>query len=178
MMRPHPTFERLHEVFVYEAETGLLLWRIRASQSILPGMPAGTIDRKGYRVTCLDRMFLKNHRIIWAMYHGEWPEDGMVVNHKDHNPSNNRIENLELTTAAQNNCHRSGPTSLSTSGVRGVSKVKQTGKWRAAITANKKSIYLGVFKTIEEAIAAREAAGPKYHGQHQGRLFKEATTNG
>lgn len=39
----------------------------------------------------------------------------------------------------------------STSGVRGVSFHKKTGKWEAAIRINFKDYYLGLFTTIEEA---------------------------
>ena len=35
------------------------------------------------------------HQYIWKKYHGEIPE-GSVIHHKDNNPANNKIENLEL----------------------------------------------------------------------------------
>jgi ribonucleotide reductase alpha subunit len=38
------------------------------------------------------------HRMVWEFYNGEIPE-GHIVHHKDKNPSNNSIENLELLSA-------------------------------------------------------------------------------
>ena len=38
------------------------------------------------------------HRYVWEFYNGEIPA-GYEIHHKDHNPANNDIENLELMTA-------------------------------------------------------------------------------
>lgn len=51
-----------------------------------------------------------------------------------------------------------------TSGTVGVSKRKDTGKYQAYITKNGKTIKLGSYKTIEEAIQARKEAEIKYYG--------------
>jgi hypothetical protein len=48
------------------------------------------------------------------------------------------------------------------SGVTGVSKCSTTGKWRATITVDRKSISLGRFDILDDAIAARKAAEKKY----------------
>lgn len=45
--------------------------------------------------------------------------------------------------------------SQNTSGVKGVSWYKKTGKWRAFIKIEKKYKHLGLFETIEEAAEAR-----------------------
>lgn len=50
----------------------------------------------------------------------------------------------------------------------GVYKFKKkgvwTGKWKAVIRINKKTIYLGTFNTEDDAIVAREEAELKYYG--------------
>ncbi|HXJ73987.1 MAG TPA: AP2 domain-containing protein [Candidatus Dormibacteraeota bacterium] len=51
------------------------------------------------------------------------------------------------------------------SGVKGVSWSKKAGRWLAHVTVNKKALHLGLFETIEEAKAAREAAADKLHGK-------------
>ncbi|MCL2530723.1 MAG: AP2 domain-containing protein [Oscillospiraceae bacterium] len=48
-----------------------------------------------------------------------------------------------------------------TSGVRGVHQ-HESGKWMARIGFQNKRIYLGIFKTFEEAVAARREAEEKY----------------
>ena len=57
--------------------------------------------------------------------------------------------------------------SNNTSGVTGVSKHKQTNKWRAYIEYNQKYIHLGLFNTKEEAIKARKEAELKYFGEYR-----------
>jgi len=45
------------------------------------------------------------HRLVWQHHHGDIPS-GLVVNHKDGDPSNNRVGNLELVTQGENQRHR------------------------------------------------------------------------
>lgn len=49
------------------------------------------------------------------------------------------------------------------SGFGGVSYHRQTGKWRAEITINKKVIYLGLRPTLQEAIDIRLQAEKEYN---------------
>lgn len=44
------------------------------------------------------------HRIVYALVHGECPSDKQV-NHIDGNKQNNKVDNLELVTASENNLH-------------------------------------------------------------------------
>lgn len=44
------------------------------------------------------------HRLVASAFIGGMPE-GMEVNHIDFNPSNNRLENLEICTEAENKLH-------------------------------------------------------------------------
>ena len=44
------------------------------------------------------------HRLVWEAHNGPIPP-GMTVNHKDLNKSNNRLDNLELMTQADNLAH-------------------------------------------------------------------------
>lgn len=56
--------------------------------------------------------YFMEHRVVWAWYNGAI-HDGLVINHKDYNKSNNRIENLEAITQKQNveysKCHQRPP---------------------------------------------------------------------
>lgn len=44
------------------------------------------------------------HRLVWQLHHGNIPE-GRVINHKDGDPTNNRIENLEVVSQSENIQH-------------------------------------------------------------------------
>lgn len=73
-------------------------------------------------------------------------------------------ENIEDKQVEGTNlfCLTSKPTKRSTTGVRGVYYNKKAGTYRATINFQKKYIYLGTFKTLDEARKAREAAEEKY----------------
>lgn len=58
-----------------------------------------------------------------------------------------------------------------TSGAKGVSWYRQTSKWKAEITVNKKKKHLGYFKNKEDAVAARKTAELRYHSP----LLKKAS---
>jgi hypothetical protein len=73
---------------------------------------------------------------------------GLVVNHKDHNRANNNLSNLELITQRENANLKHIPSS---SKYTGVSFNKKNKSWIAEIIFNKKSIYLGSFKSEIEA---------------------------
>ena len=93
----------------------------------------------------------------------------MVVDHINHNKSDNRKNNLRLATRSQNIQNR-GIIPNNTSGVTGVHWHNHTKKWKAEIEVNKRKIYIGVFKEKEDAIKARKEAEVKYFGEY---AFKE-----
>ncbi len=45
------------------------------------------------------------HRLVAEHFIGPCPEDGMVVNHKDGDPFNNHVSNLEWATVSENSEH-------------------------------------------------------------------------
>lgn len=85
------------------------------------------------------------------------PSSAFSVDHKNGNPFDNRRCNLRLSTPAQQNCNL--PTRKDNKAGRlGIHKRSDCNRWAAFIQKNKKHIYLGLFKTKEEAIQAREKA--------------------
>lgn len=50
------------------------------------------------------RVIIRTHRLIWWYYFGEIPEN-LQINHLDGDKTNNKIENLELTTPKGNIQH-------------------------------------------------------------------------
>lgn len=89
---------------------------------------------------------------------------GMVVDHINHNVLDNREENLRVCTQTQNS-YNTKMKSNNTSGYIGVTWNEKLNKWQSAITVNRKSIYLGVFKDINDAVTIRRKAEIKYFGE-------------
>ena len=110
----------------------------------------GSIDRGGYGIfTALDSD-KRAHRYAWERANGPIPE-GMVIDHMCHNRACVNIEHLRLATTKQN-AENLGPVrSNNTSGYRGVSLHRPSGKWFAYIRHNSKRIHLGSFDSADEA---------------------------
>lgn len=77
----------------------------------------------------------------------------LVINHKDINPLNNCLNNLEIVTQRENTNRKH---IKSTSKYVGVSFMPKINKWIARIVFEKKRVYLGVFKTEIDAHNAYE----------------------
>lgn len=89
--------------------------------------------------------------------------DKRLVDHRSPSETlDNRKQNLRFSTYGQNRANsRLGKNN--TSGFRGVTKYPNG--WRAFIKKNKKSIYLGCYKTPEDAYAAYCKAAKEIHGE-------------
>jgi len=77
------------------------------------------------------------------------------IDHENHTRDDNSNDNLRVVTHQQNNFNRSN--------VKGYSWRESSKKWEARITIDGKDIYLGYFKTEEEARKAYLDAKPIYH---------------
>lgn len=100
------------------------------------------------------------------MHNGPIPE-GYEIDHLDHDPSNNRLNNFRLVLGKENAKNRP-KNKNNTSGYTGISWGKGRGKWSVTIMVNYKTIHLGRFDNLEDAIKARQEAEIKYgfHPNH------------
>lgn len=122
-------------------------------------------DKSGYILTNINNGTIKSvislHRFVMGCTHG----DGLYVDHINHDKLNCRKYNLRIVTNQQNSmnaCKRYD----NTSGVTGVTFVKNRNKWNAQIMFNYKMINLGYFDTFEEAVKTRKEAEEKYFGEY------------
>lgn len=120
-------------------------WRSDHKGYVLGTSVVGSRGRK--------QQYVRLHRIVM-----ECPE-GMYVDHINHNPLDNRKENLRVVTAAENNQNYQGAklNNLS-SGVRGVTWSRTFKQWVARVNRNGKVVYQKHFNDLEEARKEVEVA--------------------
>tara|TARA_B110000211_G_scaffold26238_1_gene26779 strand:+ start:110 stop:709 length:600 start_codon:yes stop_codon:yes gene_type:complete len=94
------------------------------------------------------------HRVAFFLYHGHYPVWPNSVDHINHDGCDNRIENLREVTAKEQ-AMNTRLSKSNTSGVKGVSFLKDRNKWRASANIDGKKTNLGTFATMNEAVAAR-----------------------
>lgn len=108
------------------------------------------IDSRGYVITGESGSnHIKLHRFVIGAQKGEY------VDHINHNPLDNRINNLRLCTLKQNARNR---------WALGVREYKP-GRWDARVSTDEGRIWLGSFHTFEEARACYIKAAKKYYGE-------------
>ena len=90
--------------------------------------------------------------------------DNIIVDHRNHDKSNNRKYNLRQATVSQNAMNRKVAYTCK-SGVTGVSWYSKTHQWQAYITINYQRIYLGRYNNFDDAVEARKQAEEKYFGE-------------
>lgn len=66
-------------------------------------MTSGNLDDRGYKMASLMNKHYSIHRLVMAAFFG--PDETRVVNHKDGDKTNNKLENLEYLTVLENNNH-------------------------------------------------------------------------
>ena len=167
--RDAATLDQVKTALNYDPLTGVFLWKERPSlpkewNTRWAGKPAGYNSPRpngGFTQTCirLDGVLYLAHRVAWLYVYGVWPNQ--ILDHKNGNPSDNRIANLRLCTFVQNSQNRTVQQN-SKSGIKGVGR--HGPNWRARIAHNGKVIQK-VFSTME--------AAEKWHKQTERALLGE-----
>lgn len=156
------THERLLELLSYEKDTGFFRWRIRRSGPDRVGQIAGTRSAKGYVQVWADGEAFLAHRLAWFYVTGVWP---VRVDHKDQNKQNNAWNNLREATGSENMANVTREKK-NAAGFKGVTKASKAKVYVARIRHNYKQIYLGCFKTAEEAHAVYCAKALEIFGEY------------
>lgn len=144
------------KLFRYDYETGVLYWRWRVSNRIPKTLEAGTQNKSsGYLSVQVRGRLYQVHRVVMLMCYGFYGES-LEVDRINHVRDDNRLCNLRFVTRSENMRNRS-VSSNNTSGITGVYFLKARKKYMVQIGVNRKLIFLGYFKTLEEAAARAEA---------------------
>lgn len=164
------TQEELKKLLHYHPETGVFTWKIKRSNKIKIGQVAGNLwinthNNKKYRRLYIDGKLYYSHRIAWLYMTGFLPID--QIDHIDGDGTNNRYLNLREVSDADNHKNQKKYISNS-SGITGISWNSNAGKWQCSIQSSNKSIYLGLYGHIFDAVCARKNAEIKYefHRNH------------
>jgi len=128
----------------YDAGTGTLERKLKGGRwKMCSQKPV----RSGYATAGVLGETLYQHRIAWLLAHGDI-DDGLKIDHINGNRTDNRLCNLRLVTARENQqnfeCHRDGR-------LVGAYWNKAKEKWRSQIYINGEQRYLGSFSTEQEA---------------------------
>ena len=148
--------EIVKEFLSYDPETGIVTWIKNRGSNDIVGKVAG-YTRQGYKhgyvdIKINDKIYLAHH-IAWVLMTGSWPTQD--IDHINLIRNDNRWCNLREVSRSKN-LHNSGPRKRNTSGYKGIKFVpKGRRKWCAMVMINYKQHYIGVFNTVEEAVAAR-----------------------
>lgn len=121
-----PPVSLLHEKFVYEKETGLIL---KKSNGLSACYSVKKKKKTYLRIGLMGKRFYA-HRVAWAMHYGEWPL--LEIDHINGDSEDNCIMNLRQVTRKQN-CQNVKTSSKSLSGYCGVNWHSLSGKWRARV---------------------------------------------
>ncbi len=159
---------RLREILHYDRETGIWTWLHRSDRNKqwngrFVGKRAGCIDLDtGYWRIRIDDILYYAHRLAFLYVLGSWPED--EADHKNLNRADCSWDNLRPATRGENNTNH--PTrSDNTSGFKGVSLEKRTGKWTSEYRLNGNRYRRSGFATAAEAHAAYVEDSQKYGGE-------------
>lgn len=156
-----------------DRNSGAIIWRERLPQTFLEtkvsqsdkakawnaryaGSPAfNNLGKRGYLSGKINGISFYAHRIVVAVGLGYWPQG--FVDHINGDTTDNAASNLRVVSRQENALNQKLYVN-NTSGVMGVHFCKPSGKWVSRAWREGQQIYLGAFRTLREAKAARESA--------------------
>lgn len=157
----------------YDLDAQVFVWRERpvemfpsqqaakAWNAKWAGLPAGTSrNKQGYRQITIFGRTIPVSRLVWLLSRGEWPAEGLLIDHIDRDNTNDRPENLRLASSCQNCRNRSSVGAVPYKGVS-----FKRGKYEANIMVNGAAKYLGQFEDERDAAMAYNVAAQRNFGE-------------
>lgn len=175
-MTGYPTLNYLRQCLAYDPDTGALTrlkrprehfstaqgWKVANSR--FAGTVIATDNGEGYLQVMIDGTRYLAHRLAYALHHGiELADLPSMLDHRNGDPSDNRIGNLRPATTVENARNARMP-STNKSGLKGACWCKRRSRWQAQISVDGRHRFLGYFDTAEEAAAAYAAAAKEHFG--------------
>lgn len=115
------------------------------------------------------------HRLVASAFGLiELSDPRQQIDHIDNNKSNNRLANLRKATNSENNANGGASVQINNkSGFMGVNWHKQSKKWMAGITKQRKPHYLGLFHCPREAARAYDEKAREFFGEFAFQNFPQ-----
>jgi len=151
---------------VLRYEGGKLFW-VSSRGTKASGTEAGCLKRKRdvrWHI-CLNGKEHKRSRLVWVYHYGEIPE-GLIVDHINHDTTDDRIENLRVCSVSQNQQNRLVSKGKFSKLPKGVWFAKHVKRFRAAIKLDGRLIHIGYFDSPEDAKDAYDKAATEMFGQY------------
>ena len=123
----------------------------------------GVIHSNGYGRTSIKGKSTAAHCAAYILFVGPIP-NGMQIDHVCHNKTCVNPGHLRVATPSQNAINK-GLRINNVSGLKGVSFRKSSGRWRARIAVNYKTLSLGEFDSVEDAKTAYNKAAMYHFGE-------------
>ena len=148
-------------VLFYDQKTGLFYKRKRDGS--LRSRPLGSVMTLGYRRICHNNRLVLAHRLVWFYMTGKWPD--RELDHINGEKDDNRFHNLRVASRSENLANRASQKGKKDSSIKGAYCDHRTGRWYSFIQKEKKRLYLGSFRTPEEANKAYAIAADNLYGE-------------
>lgn len=155
------TAKRVRDLFDYDPLTGAMLRRVTRGGTARKGALAGHKTKEGYLSTRVDGRAYFNHRLIWLLVTGRWPNN--FIDHINGVRDDNRLANLRDVTRTCNGENLHQAHADNPSGFLGVHWYARTKSFQAKLYTGGKHIHLGLYATPEAAHAAYLAAKHQLH---------------
>ena len=122
-----PPLAELQEAFSYDPVTGIVIRKSTGNECL-------AVTTNGYKTLRFNDQTWYVHRIAYYLHTGQDP-DSKFIDHINRNTFDNRFCNLRLVSNRQNIYNNPG---------KGIDQIP-SGKWRARVMENRKTIHIGMF---------------------------------